>query len=136
MTFPPPEVPKYVLIDTSAWTHALRRKGDAAIRAKVDAEMAAERAAWCQIIRLELYRGANNDWDLELLSFLEANVKPLAISADVWDMAIHINRELRSDGITLPVPDTVIHACGMVHNARIQHNDKHFDLLQTRFPIY
>ncbi len=136
MTFPPPEVPKFLLIDTSDWTHALPKKGEASIRAKVNAAMADERAAWCQIIRLELYRGVNNDWDRELLSFLDANVRPLAISTEVWQTAIGITQTLRSDGITLPMPDTIIHACGIVHHARVEHNDKHFDLLQTRFPIY
>ena len=136
MIFPPPEVPNFVLIDTSVWTHALRRKGDPAIRARVDEAMKNERAAWCQIVRLELYRGVNNDWDRELLSFLDENVKPLAISTEVWQRTIYINQTLRSDGITLPMPDTIIYACAMVHKARVEHNDKHFDLLQTKFPIY
>lgn len=122
------------LIDTSCWTQALRRKGDPAIRARVAALLDRSEAAWCQIIRLELWRGANNDWDKELLTYLESQVKMLAISVQVWDRTVYLAQELRADGITVPLPDLVIFACAGVHDVEVEHNDQHFDLLAKKFP--
>ena len=45
------------LIDTSSWIDALRRDGDPQIRARVVALMASGEAAWCDLVRLELWNG-------------------------------------------------------------------------------
>lgn len=123
------------LIDTSCWTHALRRKGDPQIKSRVAKLLESESAAWCQAVRLELWRGANNDWDRELLEHLHANVKMLAISVPVWDHAVQLSQALRSRGITVPLADMLVHACGWVHGVLIEHNDHHLELLQQLDPI-
>jgi predicted nucleic acid-binding protein len=79
-----------VLVDTSCWTHALRRKGDEAIRARVRELLAAEQAAWCDMIRLELWNGAASDWDKLLLKDLQVNIQNLPITDDVWQRAVFL----------------------------------------------
>jgi len=122
------------LVDTSSWTQALRRKGDMDVRARVAALLENGEAAWCQMVRLELWRGANNDWDKELLDYLHSQVKMLAISVQVWDRAVCLAQELRAAGIVVPLPDLVIFTCAGVHEVGIEHNDQHFDLLLKKFP--
>jgi len=45
------------LIDTSSWIDAMRRDGDPAVRARVLALMQSGEAAWCDMVRLELWNG-------------------------------------------------------------------------------
>ncbi len=122
------------LIDTSCWVEALRRKGDPQIRARVAQLLQSGEAAWCQLIRLELWRGAINDWDKELLEVFASKVHLLAISQDVWDRSIHLCQKLRADGLMVPLPDLVIFSCASVHNVEVEHRDQHFDLLKQQFP--
>jgi predicted nucleic acid-binding protein len=122
------------LIDTNCWTQALRRKGEPTVRARVAELLNKGEAAWCQLIRLELWRGANNDWDKELLEHLESQVKMLAISMQVWDRSVYFSQQLRAEGITVPLPDLVIFACACVHDVAVEHHDKHFELLNNKFP--
>jgi predicted nucleic acid-binding protein len=123
------------LIDTSCWTQALRRKGEPTVRARVAALLDKGEAAWCQLVRLELWRGANNDWDKELLEHFQSQVKILAISTPVWDRSMYFSQQLRADGIVVPLPDLVIFACACVHNVDVEHHDQHFEVLKNKFPI-
>ena len=49
------------LVDTSSWIEQLRRGGDAAVRERVEALLMAGEAAWCPIVRLELWNGARSE---------------------------------------------------------------------------
>lgn len=122
------------LIDSSSWTQALRVKGDPTVKGRVAALLESKQAAWCQIVRLELARGANNDWDRQMLGYLFDHVDMLAISVPVWDRAVYLAQDLRANGITVPLPDLIVFVCAHVHRVEIEHNDKHFDLLETRYP--
>jgi len=59
-----------VLIDTSAWVEAMRRRGDETIRNEVHAALRTGRARFCDFVRLELWNGVGGDaerkWLLEL----------------------------------------------------------------------
>ena len=46
-----------VLIDSSGWIQLLRRKGEPLVKKRVRELMTADRAVWCNIIQLELWRG-------------------------------------------------------------------------------
>jgi predicted nucleic acid-binding protein len=118
-----------VLVETSFWTQTLRRKGDPAIRAKVNALLAANQVVWCDIIRLELWNGATNDLDRELLTKLEEKIPLLPITAAVWQQACSIAHKARTSGLNVPATDVLIFACARVYGVTIEHADKHFILL-------
>jgi predicted nucleic acid-binding protein len=119
-----------VLIDTSCWTHTLRRKGDPAIRSRVEQLILRQEACWCDVIRLELWHGARDDRDVQMLVDLEAIVPHLAITGAVWDLACDIGLMARRRGLNVPSTDLVIFACGRIHEAALEHRDQHFDLLE------
>lgn len=104
------------------------------MRQRVQALLDTEEAAWCQIIRLELWRGAENDWDRELLTYFEMHVKTLAISEFVWQRSIALSQSLRNKGYQVPLVDLVVFSCAAVHLVEVEHSDKHFDLLARLFP--
>jgi len=63
----------WVLIDTSAWIHAMRPSGNPAIRQQVRALLSEGRAATCEMIVLELAGGTRTEREYqELCEDLEA----------------------------------------------------------------
>jgi predicted nucleic acid-binding protein len=118
-----------VLVDTSAWTQALRKSGDAAVRARVQQLLIDQTAAWCDIVRLELWSGVRNDQERAGLQLLEASLPRLPIDDNVWNVAVDCASKARRAGLTTPANDLLIFACARRHSCRIEHNDHHFDLL-------
>jgi len=117
------------LIDTSSWTHALRRKGDADIRKRVERLVLAAQAAWCDVVRLELWHGARSQEDRQTLHQLEGELPVLEINSRVWDTACDLASFARGKGLTVPSADLIIFACARVNGALLEHNDRHYDRL-------
>ena len=119
-----------VLIDSSAWTHAIRRSGDPAVRQRVEHALEADRAAWCDVVRVELWKGAGGHEDRSKLNSLETKVPRLPISPAVWDLACRVADKVRAAGKPMPTSDLIIFACAKQHRVEIIHFDKHFDMLE------
>lgn len=116
-----------VLIDTSSWIHFLRRDGDPETRGRVRGLLLAGDAAWCPVVRLELWNGARGNREKAILLEFGQSLVELAIGESVWDAAYALARAARSSGLTLPATDIVIAACARVHQARLEHSDSDFD---------
>lgn len=119
----------FVLIDSSAWTQTIRRRGDASVRDRVQGLIDAGRAAWCEVIRLELWKGAASEYDRKVLQEMEQALERLEINQQVWDLAAVLAQRTRAAGQPMPTTDLVIFACAQVHGAELEHRDKHFEIL-------
>ncbi|MBU2644898.1 PIN domain-containing protein [bacterium] len=117
------------LIDTSCWIEALRVSGNTRIREKVKVLLVAGRAAWCDMVLLELWNGARGDAEREILNDLTEEITMLPISDEVWSLARNLARKCRERGITVPSTDILIASCGLENKTEIEHQDKHFDLI-------
>jgi len=120
-----------VLVDSSLWVHQLRRSGDAAKRARVNALLENGEAAWCPVVRLELWRGVTNDVERKTLRRYEALLPSYEIAPGVWERAIHLAERGRSAGLTVPLADLLIFACAKLNGLDVAHDDSHFDELAT-----
>ncbi|HEV2294238.1 MAG TPA: PIN domain-containing protein [Tepidisphaeraceae bacterium] len=120
-----------VLVDSSAWVQSLRRKGDTDVRARVHELLVGDSAAWCDIVRVELWNGVRGDEEQQRLRDLDERLPRLPISDAVWELACHTARRARSSGVTVPSNDLVIFACAKTYGVRIEHVDKHYELLQN-----
>jgi predicted nucleic acid-binding protein len=118
-----------VLVDSSLWVHQFRKSGDPDKRARVEALLQAGMACWCPPVRLELWRGVTTDADRRALRRYEALLPNYDITTDVWERAIRLADHGRSAGVTVPMADLLVFACGKVHDLVIAHDDSHFDLL-------
>lgn len=118
-----------VLIDTSSWTQALGEKGDDIVRRRVLALLSNSEAAWCDMVRIELWNGVRGESEKRRLRELDADLPRLEITSEVWDEACSVGLLARAAGLTVPASDLVIFACARTHRAGLEHNDKHFDLL-------
>ena len=118
-----------VLVDSSLWVHQLRKSGDPAKRARVNALLESGEAAWCPAVRLELWRGVTNDAERKTLRRYEALLPDYEISAEVWQRSIQLADRARASGVTVPLADLLIFVCAKIHGLEVAHDDTHFDEL-------
>ena len=118
-----------VLVDSSLWVHQLRKSGDAARRDRVNALLENGEAAWCPVVRLELWRGVTNDAERKTLRRYEALLPDYDISAEVWTRSIQLADRARISGVTVPLANLLIFACANIHGLEVAHDDTHFDEL-------
>ena len=117
------------LIETSAWIEVLRPKGNVEIRSQVAELLRDGRAAWCEMVRLELWAGAMEK-EMADLHELGRHVILLETTAGVWAASELLARRARQAGLTLPAADIIIAACARLHGAEIIHRDRHFDKIK------
>ena len=99
------------------------------MRARVEALLRAGEAAWCDMVRLEIWAGVGNEREQRVLREYEAVVAELPIDADVWQAACDLASRARRAGKTVPASDILICACARRHGVAIEHADAHFDML-------
>lgn len=121
------------LVDTSSWIDAMRRDGDAAVRARVQALMQSGDAAWCDFVRLELWNGLRGAAERKHMEALEADVTLLPTTDAVWGRARELARRARADGLTVPGADLLIAACAWEHGVEMEHDDAHLTALAALF---
>ena len=118
-----------ILIDSSCWIHTLRRKGDPAIAGKVLAYMQQGQAAWCPMVRIELWNGVGSEEDRAILRQMEQTIPELNVDDKVWQEATELADRCRRAGKTVPATDLIIAACARRHQVPLEHADRHFDTL-------
>lgn len=116
-----------VLVDSSLWVHQLRKSGDPTHRDRVNALLESGQAAWCPVVRLELWRGVTNDAERKTLRLYATLLPSYEITAAVWDRASRVVDRGRSSGVTVPLADVLIFACAELNGLEIAHDDSHFD---------
>jgi len=121
------------LIDTSSWIDAMRRDGDPEIKARVVALVRAGTAAWCDMVRLELWNGLRGAAERKKMEELEADVINLPTSDAVWAKARLLIQRARAKGITVPATDLLIASCAWEHGVGMEHDDAHLTALASLF---
>ncbi len=119
------------LVDTSCWVQALRRNGDPVICEQVRALMEAGEAAWCPVVRLELWNGVGSERDRRSLCTLAEVLPELSMGDEVWQAARELADHCRKAGKTVPVQDVMIAACARCHGVEVLHDDAHFTWLMV-----
>jgi predicted nucleic acid-binding protein len=117
------------LIDSSSWIEALRRTGNSTVQARVRTLLSDGEAAWCDMVRLELWNSVAGEWERKALRQFERDLPCLAVTPEVWEAAIDLARQARAAGLTVPYTDLLIFACANYHNVPLEHHDEHFSHL-------
>ena len=119
-----------LLADTSALVAAQRR--DQTTLAKLD-ELADGELWICDVVRLEMLRGANNPRHMTTLRAELGGLPSAPIDAPVWQRAEEVYDGLarmkggRHRGVQLT--DVLIAAAAEAHDLPVIHDDAHFDLI-------
>ena len=79
-------------MDTSAWIETLRTSGDSAVRARVSAVTADDRAVLCDLVLLELWNGARATKEHKLLREMEEELETVPTTPEVWALARELAR--------------------------------------------
>ena len=119
------------LVDSSAWIHCLRRRGRADVVDGVRRLVESGDAAWCPVIRLELWNGVGDENDRRILRDFEQTLPELPITDEVWTEAYALASRCRKAGKTAPAVDVLIAACARHHGVDLEHADNHFGFLMT-----
>ena len=101
------------------------------IREQVRALMEAGEAAWCPLVRLELWNGVGSENERRSLRTLEGVLPELSIGGEVWRAARELADRCRKAGKTAPVQDVLIAACARHHGVEVVHDDAHFAWLMV-----
>jgi predicted nucleic acid-binding protein len=117
------------IIDSSSWIHYLRGS-DKAVQQRVEDLLLHDKAAWCEIIAAELWSGVRNETDRRRISLLERGARNLAITPDVWRKTFVLASKCRESGLSIPITDIIIAACGVQYEVEIETCDKHFALIR------
>ena len=120
-----------VLIDSSAWVHYFRYRGDARVRDRVVSLLRKDEAAWCAMIRLELWNGVGSEGDRTMLREHEPWLHDLPITDLVWENACLLASECRKSGKTAPASNVLIAACARHYELALEYTDRHFDFLMA-----
>lgn len=118
-----------VLIDTSSWIEALRSAGRSEVRDRVMSLMIQGRAAWCDIVTVELWNGARGVYEKQRLKELEKEIVCLQTTHEVWQTARQLAQKCRTAGQTVPTVDLVITACALFYGVAIEHCDEHIGII-------
>jgi predicted nucleic acid-binding protein len=117
------------LVDTSAWTHQLRAKGDPAVRERVEALLRNGEAAWCAPVRIELWSGVGREPEGRVLRQYAEILPDLEITAEVWRAAEALAERGRRKGFRAPAMDILIAACARHYGLEVEHDDRDFEWL-------
>ena len=122
------------LVDSSLWVHYLRKSGDVVQRARVVGLLESGEAAWCPVVRLELWRGVQSEADRKALRRFESVLPDYEITPAVWTSAIDFADRGRAIGVTVPLADLLVFACADAYELELAHDDSHFDELARLTP--
>ena len=117
-----------VLVDSSVWIEAARRKGSAEVKCALEGLLEEYQAAVCGLVWLEVLGGALAVNRARLQSYFSV-LPRLRTPEDTWDYAATHAGKLRDEGLTIPWSDVLVASVAMAHNVRVYSCDRHFDLM-------
>lgn len=115
------------LIDTTIWV--LYFKGERQLEDEIKSLILKERAATCEIVILEVLRGAKSQKEYGQLHADFAALPALKIANIIWEKSYRVAFKLRRTGINVPLADVLIATVASHYNCLLLHRDKHFPLM-------
>ena len=118
-----------ILVDTSVVIDYVKGKD-----AKLVARLPTLPVAICGIVRAELLCGTRNPKHRGDLLTVLATFGQLTIPDSIWDMVGDNLAALRTGGVTIPFPDTVLATLAIANGMELWTRDKHFPHVQRVLP--
>lgn len=123
-----------ILVDTTVWIHFLLGSG-VQFQERIVPLIMADKLVTTPIVIMEILRGAKSQKEYNKLSKDLAALRCFDISAKVWERACKLGYTLRHKGLNAPLTDTLIAAVAQEYNARLLHDDRHFEMIASISPI-
>jgi len=116
------------LIDTTIWV--LYFKGEKELEDEIKSLILKERAVTCEIVTLEVLRGAKSQKEYGQLHADFAALSTLRLTDIIWEKSYKIGFKLRKMRINVPLTDILIATVASHYNCLLLHRDKHFPLIK------
>jgi len=120
--------PEKCLIDTTIWV--LYFKGEKELEDEIKSLILKERAVTCEIVTLEVLRGAKSQKEYGQLHADFAALSTLRLTDIIWEKSYKIGFKLRKMRINVPLTDILIATVASHYNCLLLHRDKHFPLIK------
>lgn len=124
-----------VLVDTSAWIFALKKRPNPAIKGRIEELLREDLIITIPMITLELLGGVKTERDYERLHQRLTSLRQIEMAQSLWDRAFRIAFELRRKGLTVPYADIVIAASAIQSEATLMHADRHFEEMKKHISL-
>ena len=120
--------PEKSLIDTTIWV--LYFKGERELEDEIKSLILKERAVICEIVILEVLRGAKSQKEYGQLHTDFAALSTLRLTDIIWEKSYKVGFKLRRMGINVPLADILIATVASHYNCLLLHRDKYFPLMK------
>lgn len=118
------------LPDTSVWVHYFRRPIRPRLQLRIQELTVSDSLATCDLVRLELLRGARDDEEYTRID-RRLNASRLLPTADrEWDQAIQLGYRLKRAGVAVSVTDLLVAVVAMTHQVTLLHADDGFEQMR------
>ena len=114
------------VVDTSLWIHALRARGNKAIKERLRPIILAGNATINDWIILELMTGIQSGEEQKKLEAFLAPLPRLPIDESCWMIASDLAVHLRKKGVTPSAADSLIAAVAIKNEISLLHVDEDF----------
>jgi predicted nucleic acid-binding protein len=114
-----------VLVDSSAWIEAFRRKGDLYVKLAVEALLEEYEATICPPVRLEVLGGCRQE-ERRIMSNAFDILPHVPLVDEDWERAVQYAWRLQEKGITVPWNDLLIATVSLRCSCRVYALNKHF----------
>lgn len=123
-----------VMVDSSVWIEALRKKGDLHAKLALEKLLDAYEAGMCTPIRLEVLGGVRKEERKRIGHYLSI-IPYRSVSEKDWEHAITVAWTARNNGLSLPWMDVLIASVCLQENYRLYTLDRHFYKLAEFLPL-
>ena len=120
--------PEKCLIDTTIWV--LYFKGKRELKDKIKSLILEERAATCEIVTLEVLRGAKAQKEYNQLQADFVALPILKLTNIIWEKSYKVGFKLRERKIDVPLANILIATVASHYHCLLLHRDKHFPLMK------
>ena len=118
------------LPDTSVWVHYLRRPVRPRLQFRMQQLTVSDSLATCDLVRLELLRGARGDEEFTRIDRLLNAARRLPTGDREWEEAIRLGYKLKRAGVTVSVTDLLVAVVAMTYNVTLVHADDGFEQMR------
>ena len=117
---------KPVMPDTCAWIDFFNAR-PTPLALAVEKALRHGCVVTCGVVKYEIVQGIRGEQDQLLFLDVFSAVECLEINDELWIAAGQLSRNLRQQGITLPLSDLLIGVVALRHDLTVLTVDRHFD---------
>jgi predicted nucleic acid-binding protein len=115
------------LVDTSIWIGLQRGELSDTLSDRLLSLLAAELIATNNVVRTEMLVGCRTEPEYNVNGERFSGLVELRLNHSVWEGTAALGFSLRRRGVTVALPDLLIAASALEHDAVVVHADKDFD---------